>query len=151
MILILMVSSPHHHDIMADPPATAQTFLEQKTLGKVYSHLRQALRPKFNVNFDPSKALVAALHEGHFLCDRISCPSNASLFFCGRAGPLSSPVDAIRLHLQYTGGGGLTDKGIDRVLHQERYPPMDVHVCAEQIQRFNVVLAEIFGETTPLS
>jgi hypothetical protein len=91
-----------------------------------------------------------AFHAGHLLWDRISCPSNFSIFFCGRAGPLSSSADALHPHLTSTECGGLTDKDIDRFLREERYLPTDVNVCAEQIQSFRVILSEIFGETTPL-
>jgi hypothetical protein len=52
---------------------------------------------------------------------------------------------------KYTEGDGLTYKDVDRVLHQEIYLPVDVMFCVKQIQIFHAVLAEIFGETTPMS
>jgi hypothetical protein len=148
--MILMAAYPDHHAVLVDPLAMAQAFFEQTMVGKARSHLHQELQSNFNVNFDPSQALVTALRAGHFLWGRISCLSNFSVSFCGSAGPLSSSADAVHLHLKSTKGGGFIDKDIDRVLRQERYLSTDVNVCAEQIQSFHAILSEIFGETPML-
>jgi hypothetical protein len=109
--MILMAAAPCVDAMLRDPPGEAHDFFEKTIAGKARSHLPQELREKLNSSFEPSHALVAAIHAGHFMWDHISCPSKFSVFFCGRSGPLSSAVEALRLHMKYTEGGGLHRQG----------------------------------------
>jgi hypothetical protein len=149
--MILMAAEPCADAMLMEPPVEAQDFFEQTTVGKAHSHLHQELSAKFNSSVEPSQALVAALHTGHFILDRISCPLNFSVFLCGRSAPLSSAARALCLHMKCTEGEGLTYRNIDNVLKQERFLPTDMNVAAEQIRAFYSCVAEFFQAEGPLS
>jgi hypothetical protein len=120
------------------PIPSLTAFLDLKTSGQARSHLKYELQNRFGLNFEPSQAFATALHAGHLLWDRMDCPSNFSVFFCGRSLTFAATSRESRmLHMASTEGGGFLEAQIIKALKQPRSLPVDAMQAVEKIQSFH--------------
>jgi hypothetical protein len=150
---------PHHQRIILNAstldvklPGTAPipslaAFLDQKTSDIARSHLKYELHNQFGLHFEPyHQAFAIMLYKGHLLWDRRDCPSNFSIYFCGREAALTATSqESLLLYLSSTEGGGLTEAQILKALKQPRSLPVDFMSKTEKIQNFDGALANMVG------
>jgi hypothetical protein len=148
--MILNASTVNVNLPVTSPITSLTAFLDLKTSGQAQSHLKCELQNRCGLNLEPSQAFATALHAGHLLWDRRVCPSNFSVFFCGRSSAFAATSqESLMLHMSSNEGGGLSEAQIIKALKQPRSLPVNVMRAVDQIQRFHGALANMIGEEPP--
>jgi hypothetical protein len=131
----LNASNVDMHIPVTSPIPSLVSFLDQMTSGLARCHLKYEIQTQCGLHFEPSQAFATMLHVGHLLGYRHDCPSNFSVYFCGRAAALAATSqESLLLHLPSTEGGGLSEAHILKALKHPHSLPVGVMRTTEQIQ-----------------